>query len=97
MLVLYGENDNAWSPAAQQAMAGRLGARRVCIPTAVHSPAVEAPAATASALTRFWDAAEAQWAALTPARARWSRVSMMLLCAVVYSRVVVRLKRKDCG
>jgi pimeloyl-ACP methyl ester carboxylesterase len=58
MLVLYGENDDAWSPAAQRAMAGRLGAHRVCIPAAVHSPAVEAPAATASALTRFWDAAE---------------------------------------
>jgi pimeloyl-ACP methyl ester carboxylesterase len=58
MLVLYGENDDAWSSAAQEAMAGRLGALRVCIPAAVHSPAVEAPAATASALTRFWDAAE---------------------------------------
>jgi pimeloyl-ACP methyl ester carboxylesterase len=58
MLVLYGENDDAWSPAAQEAMAGRLGAQRVRIPAAVHSPAVEAPATTATALTRFWDAAE---------------------------------------
>jgi hypothetical protein len=40
-------------------MARRLGASRVCIPEAAHSPAVEAPATTASALTRFWDAAEA--------------------------------------
>jgi pimeloyl-ACP methyl ester carboxylesterase len=63
MLVLYGENDNAWSPGEQQAMAGRLGARRVCIPVAAHSPAVEAPAATAAALTRFWDEAEAARAA----------------------------------
>jgi len=63
MLVLYGENDNAWSPGAQEAMAGRLGARRVCIPVAAHSPAVEAPAATAAALTRFWDEAEAARAA----------------------------------
>ncbi len=31
----------------------------LCIPAAVHSPAVEAPATTASALTQFWDAAEA--------------------------------------
>jgi pimeloyl-ACP methyl ester carboxylesterase len=60
MLVIYGENDNAWSPAAQEAMAGRLGALRVCIAAAEHSPAVEAPAATASALTRFWDMAEAR-------------------------------------
>jgi pimeloyl-ACP methyl ester carboxylesterase len=60
MLVIYGENDNSWSPDAQEDMALRLGARRLCIPAAVHSPAVEAPATTASALTRFWDAAEAE-------------------------------------
>jgi pimeloyl-ACP methyl ester carboxylesterase len=59
MLVIYGENDNAWSPAAQENMARRLRARRLCIPAAVHSPAVEAPATTASALTQFWDEAEA--------------------------------------
>jgi pimeloyl-ACP methyl ester carboxylesterase len=59
MLVVYGEDDNSWSPAAQEAMARRLGARRICIPGASHSPAVEAPATTAIALTQFWDAAEA--------------------------------------
>ena len=59
MLVIYGEDDNSWSPAAQEAMARRLGARRICIPGAKHSPAVEAPATTAIALTQFWDAAEA--------------------------------------
>jgi pimeloyl-ACP methyl ester carboxylesterase len=59
MLVIYGEDDNSWSPAAQEAMARRLGARRICIPGASHSPAVEAPATTAIALTQFWDAAEA--------------------------------------
>ena len=59
ILVIYGEDDNAWSPAAQEKMAQRLGARRLCIPAAMHSPAVEAPATTASALTQFWDAAEA--------------------------------------
>ena len=59
MLVIYGEDDNAWAPAAQENMARRLGARRLCIPAAVHSPAVEAPCTTASALTKFWDAAEA--------------------------------------
>jgi pimeloyl-ACP methyl ester carboxylesterase len=59
VLVIYGENDNSWSPAEQENMARRLRARRLCIPAAVHSPAVEAPATTASALTEFWDAAEA--------------------------------------
>ena len=68
MLVIYGENDNAWSPAAQENMARRLGARRLCIPAAVHSPAVEAPATTAGALTQFWDAAEA-----TLAETAWAR------------------------
>ena len=58
LLVLYGEDDNSWSPAAQEAMARRLAARRVCIPAASHSPAVEAPATTAGALTQFSDAAE---------------------------------------
>jgi len=63
MLVLYGQDDDAWSAGTQEAMARRLGARRVCLPAAVHSPAVEAPAATAAALTRFWDEAEAARAA----------------------------------
>jgi hypothetical protein len=40
-------------------MAMRLGAQRVCIPGATHSPAVEAPETTASALNAFWNAAEA--------------------------------------
>jgi pimeloyl-ACP methyl ester carboxylesterase len=67
MLVIYGENDNSWSPVAQENMARRLGARRLCIPAAVHSPAVEAPATTASALTQFWDAAEAMHLAVIAA------------------------------
>jgi pimeloyl-ACP methyl ester carboxylesterase len=58
MFVLYGENDNAWPAAVQEEMAVALNARRACIPGAAHSPAVEAPATTAHALTRFWDAAE---------------------------------------
>jgi pimeloyl-ACP methyl ester carboxylesterase len=68
MLVIYGENDNSWSPGAQEAMARRLGARRICIPGASHSPAVEAPATTAIALTQFWDAAEAAAAHTASAR-----------------------------
>jgi pimeloyl-ACP methyl ester carboxylesterase len=60
--VLYGENDNAWPPAAQEDMATRLAAQRTCIPGAAHNPNVEAPATTAHALTEFWNAAEARGA-----------------------------------
>lgn len=59
VLVVYGENDDAWEPAIQDDMARRLGARRVCIPGAAHSPAVEAPETAASTLTAFWNSAEA--------------------------------------
>lgn len=59
IMVLYGENDDAWRPAAQERMARRLSASRVCIPGAGHSPAVEAPETTASTLTAFWKTAEA--------------------------------------
>jgi pimeloyl-ACP methyl ester carboxylesterase len=58
IMVLYGEDDDAWPPAAQERMARRLGAQRVCIPGAGHSPAVEAPETTASTLTAFWRTAE---------------------------------------
>lgn len=54
-LVLYGEQDNTWSPDDQEDMAARLAASRVCVPAAAHSPAVEAPATTAAALSAFWD------------------------------------------
>ncbi len=56
--VLYGEDDNAWPTDAQEDMAARLNAERACIPGAAHSPAVEAPATTAHALTSFWNAVE---------------------------------------
>lgn len=62
LMVLYGENDDAWDPAAQEDMAARLRAQRVCIPAAAHSPAVEAPETTASTLTSFWNATECQQA-----------------------------------
>lgn len=58
VLVLFGEDDNAWPPAQQEDMASRLNARRACIAGAAHSPAVEAPAATTQALTSFWNTAE---------------------------------------
>jgi pimeloyl-ACP methyl ester carboxylesterase len=60
LLVLYGEQDDAWAPAIQETMAERLGAQRVCIPGATHSPAVDAPETTASTLTKFWNAAESR-------------------------------------
>jgi pimeloyl-ACP methyl ester carboxylesterase len=58
LLVVYGENDDAWDPATQEDMAAQLGAQRVCIPAAAHSPAVEAPETTASTLTSFWNSVE---------------------------------------
>ncbi|WP_040685316.1 alpha/beta fold hydrolase [Nocardiopsis baichengensis] len=57
-LVLYGENDDAWPPEVQAAMADELSARKVVVPGAAHSPNVEAPETTASALTGFWNAVE---------------------------------------
>jgi pimeloyl-ACP methyl ester carboxylesterase len=56
ILVLYGEHDDAWPPAVQAEMAGRLGAPTVAIPYAIHSPAAQQPAATAGALLEFWAA-----------------------------------------
>jgi pimeloyl-ACP methyl ester carboxylesterase len=58
ILVIYGEDDDAWPPSEQAAMAERLDASKVVIPSAAHSPAVEAPETTASALTDFWYQAE---------------------------------------
>ena len=60
LLVVYGEQDDAWAPAIQETMAAQLGAQRVCIPGAMHSPAVDAPETTASTLTKFWNAAESR-------------------------------------
>jgi pimeloyl-ACP methyl ester carboxylesterase len=58
VFVLYGENDDAWPAEVQEDMAALLEARRECIPGAAHSPAIEAPATTAHALTDFWNLAE---------------------------------------
>jgi pimeloyl-ACP methyl ester carboxylesterase len=54
VLVLYGENDDAWPPEVQAEMAGRLTARVAVIPGAAHSPAMENTAGTAAALLEFW-------------------------------------------
>ena len=53
-LVLFGADDDVWKPAVQAAMADRLAARKVVLPGAAHSPAVEAPDATARILADFW-------------------------------------------
>lgn len=54
-LVLSGAVDYAWPVPLLDAMAGRLGARRVVIPGTEHSPNAEAPELTAAALAAFWD------------------------------------------
>ena len=61
VLVSYGENDDAWPPDVQDLMAKRLGAERICMPGAAHSPAVEAPETTAAMLTTFWNRTEPPW------------------------------------
>lgn len=53
VLVLHGEDDDAWTPEIQRAMAERLGAAYAVVPGAAHSPAVENPDATAEALLSF--------------------------------------------
>ena len=63
LLVAYGEADDAWPPAVQAEMAERLGADHRVIAGAVHSPAVQQPAATVEALLSFWAGVDA-----TPAR-----------------------------
>lgn len=60
VLVVYGEEDDAWDTEVQEDMAEQLNAQRVCIPAAAHSPAVDAPETTASTLTSFWNAAESR-------------------------------------
>ncbi|NUS15930.1 MAG: alpha/beta fold hydrolase [Streptomyces sp.] len=53
-LVLSGEVDYAWPVPLLDSMAERLGARRVVIKGAEHSPNAERPAETAAALVAFW-------------------------------------------
>lgn len=56
VLVLFGVDDDAWSPQVQREMADRLGATVSVVPAARHSPAVENPTATLTALCEFWSA-----------------------------------------
>ncbi|MFF2041233.1 alpha/beta fold hydrolase [Kitasatospora sp. NPDC058170] len=53
-LVLSGVRDYAWPVPEQTAMALRLGAERVVVEDAGHSPNAEQPTATAAALAGFW-------------------------------------------
>ncbi|MFE2725529.1 alpha/beta fold hydrolase [Kitasatospora sp. NPDC059327] len=53
-LVLSGVRDYAWPVPEQTRMAERLGARRVVVEDAGHSPNAERPAATTEALLDFW-------------------------------------------
>ena len=52
--VTTGTADDVWSPAQQAEMAQRLAGYHVRIQDAGHSPAADAPAATAAALLGFW-------------------------------------------
>ncbi|MFI7064142.1 alpha/beta fold hydrolase [Kribbella sp. NPDC050124] len=52
--VLYGEGDDGWPLPVQREMASVLGVEAEVIPDALHSPAIEQPAATAKLLVRFF-------------------------------------------
>ena len=52
-MVMYGEDDDAWSPRTQDEMARRLDALVMVVRGAMHSPALENPAVTAQVL-RDW-------------------------------------------
>jgi pimeloyl-ACP methyl ester carboxylesterase len=60
VLVVHGEADDAWTPAAQAEMAARLGARHEVVPAAVHSPAIENPPRTLEVLESFWSSVGAR-------------------------------------
>ena len=54
VLVAHGAADDAWTPAVQEDMARRLGARHEVIAGAIHSPAIENPPRTCAVLLDFW-------------------------------------------
>jgi pimeloyl-ACP methyl ester carboxylesterase len=60
ILVAHGASDDAWLPSVQRDMAERLGARYAEIAGSVHSPAAEAPTATAEVVLGFWADVEAR-------------------------------------
>jgi pimeloyl-ACP methyl ester carboxylesterase len=54
VLVAHGAADDAWTPAAQEDMARRLGARHEVVAGSIHSPAIENPLRTCEVLLDFW-------------------------------------------
>jgi pimeloyl-ACP methyl ester carboxylesterase len=54
VLVVTGEDDDAWPLHLQHQMATRLGTRQVLVPGAAHSPAVENPEALGEVLRTWW-------------------------------------------
>jgi pimeloyl-ACP methyl ester carboxylesterase len=58
VLIIFGENDDVWSPQVQEEMARRLNAPIAIIKNAGHTPNEDQPEATADAMLRFWDIAE---------------------------------------
>ncbi|MEV7992617.1 alpha/beta hydrolase [Streptomyces sp. NPDC086077] len=52
--VLYGDQDDTWATGLLQDMATRLDARRTVLTGVGHSPNLQKPAETASALIDFW-------------------------------------------
>ena len=64
VLVAHGAADDAWTPAAQEDMARRLGARHEVVPGAIHSPAIENPPRTCAVLLDFWASVPATAGAL---------------------------------
>jgi pimeloyl-ACP methyl ester carboxylesterase len=55
VLVAYGDQDDAWTPAEQADMARRLGVEPVIFAGHGHSPAVEDERLVAAALLAFWE------------------------------------------
>jgi pimeloyl-ACP methyl ester carboxylesterase len=54
VVVVWGENDDAWPIADQQRMARILGATQIELPGVAHSPNVQDPALLVEALLREW-------------------------------------------
>lgn len=52
--VIYGEHDDAWTPAEQDDMARRLAARRVLFPRTGHSPNADRPEWLTGTLGALW-------------------------------------------
>lgn len=58
MLVVHGEDDDAWPPQSQEEMARRLDAHYEVLAGAGHSPNVDVPEQLVKTLLHFWDGAE---------------------------------------